>query len=350
MLLPASYASSLLLIILTVICWGSWANTQKLAGNWRFELYYYDYAFGVLLAAILIGVTFGSFGYDGFSMLDDFSRAGKREDFYAFVGGVVFNLANLLLVAAIAVAGMSVAFPIAIGVALIVGVIWNYFLEPVSNPVVLFTGAALVGVSIILCCMAFRAYSMHKSEVAAKAGIGSTRKKANLKGLVLSLVSGVLMGCFYPILQLGVYHERTTENGLGPYAIAVVFAVGVFTSTFVYNLFFMNLPVDGKPIAITAYLRGTAKQHILGILGGMIWISGTIASLVAAAVQGPARVGQPASYGLGQGSALLAVLWGVFFWRELTGADSRVRTLMALMFATFAIGLVMVSYAPLIGH
>src|ERR1700720_107849 len=191
MTLPQTYLATLVLTILTMLCWGSWANTFKLTGNWRFELFYFDYSIGVLLAAVFAAFTFGTMGSDGFQFLDDLMQTGKRNIFYGFLGGVVFNLANMLLVAAISVAGLAVAFPVGIGLALVIGVIWNYALKPQGNPVLLFTGAAIVVGAIILDALAYRALEAGKAAQAARRVTG--------KGIVLSLVSGVLMGSFFPL-------------------------------------------------------------------------------------------------------------------------------------------------------
>lgn len=344
MMLPDTYTSALLLALLTMLCWGSWANTFKLAGNWRFELFYFDYALGVLLAAVVAAFTFGSLGWDGFLFLDDLMRAGRRNIAYGFLGGVVFNLANMLLVGAIAVAGMAVAFPVAIGLALIIGVIWNYALNPQGDPQLLFGGAALVLAAIILDALAYRALSLRKEHERIKAGLTkSLQPKASMKGVILSLASGVLMGSFYPLVEMG----KQGEMGLGPYAIAFVFAVGVFVSTFVFNLYFMNLPIQGQPVDPLDYLRGTRRQHLLGIAGGLIWATGTIANFVAASAPPEVQVGPAISYALGQGGTLIAALWGVLVWKEFAGADFKIKTLLAFMFVLFVAGLAMISAAPL---
>lgn len=348
MVLPVTYFATLTLMLLSMICWGSWANTQKLSGAWRFELFYFDYAFGVFLGALVLAFTFGTMGYDGFATVDDIVKAGKHQDLYGFLGGVVFNLANMLLVAAISVAGLSVAFPIAIGLALVIGVILNYVIDPGGNPLLLFGGAGVVVVAIVVDAFAYRAYSLQMLTNAIRAGAtGSTKKSVSLNGILLSLVSGVLMGSFFPIVQLGVYREPGNEAGLGPYAIGLIFGLGVLLSTFVFNFFFMNLPVNGKPVSPFDYFTGTLRQHALGIVGGMIWTVGAVSNFVAASAQGEARVGPAVSYGLGQGATMISVLWGLLYWKEFAGADSKVKMLLTIMFVAFLIGLTMVSVAPL---
>ncbi len=347
MLLPSSYFATLFLMILSMVCWGSWANTQKLSGKWRFELFYFDYSFGLLLGAIVLAFTFGTLGYDGFATMDDIEKAGKHQDLYGFAGGVIFNLANMLLVAAISIAGLSVAFPIAIGLALVIGVALNYVIDPAGNPALLFVGVVFIIAAIVFTAMAYRAYAEQKLQQSIKAGTTRTTVKAvSLKGVILSLVSGVLMGLFFPIVQLGVYRDRTNEAGLGPYAIGLLFALGVFLSTFVFNLFFINLPVEGKPIAVLDYFKGKVSQHLLGILGGVIWIVGAISNFVAASAQGEARVGPAVSYVIGQGATMVSVLWGLFYWKEFAGANPRVNRMLGIMLTCFVLGLVLVALAP----
>jgi glucose uptake protein len=344
MVLPETYTSALLLTILSMLCWGSWANTYKLAGKWRFELYYFDYALGVLIAATIAAFTFGTLGYDGFLFLDDLMRAGKRNMAYGFAGGVVFNLANMLLVAAIAVAGLAVAFPVGIGLALVIGVIWNYVINPQGNPTLLFTGVAIVVGAIVVDAIAYRTHGIQQAKEKTKAGqTHSTAPRTSWKGIALSLASGVLMGSFYPLVELG----KQGDWGLGPYAIAFIFALGVFSSTFVFNLFFMNVPVEGKPVEITDYFKGTFRQHLLGWTGGVIWATGTISNFVAASAPREVQVGPAISYAMGQGATLISALWGLLVWKEFRGATGTVKLLLGLMLALFAIGLGLVAIAPL---
>lgn len=351
MILPHTYLVTLLVLLLSMICWGSWANTQKMTGKWRFELFYFDYAFGVLLTAVIIAFTLGTMGFDGFSFLDDMMNAGKRYSAMGFGAGVIFNLANMLLVAAISVAGLAVAFPVGIGLALIIGVIWNFVIRPQGNPILLFAGCALVVGAILVDAIAYRSLEIGRLEERAKAGkVKSTRKKVSLKGIFLSLASGVLMGSFYPLVVMGKSTEwggTAGENGLGPYAIGCVFALGVFLSTFIFNLFFMNLPVEGEPLEILDYFKGRPKQHLLGVVGGVIWCAGTIANFVGSSAPENIQVGPAISLALGQGATMVSALWGLLVWKEFAGADSRIKSLLVIMFVLFIAGLGMISVAPL---
>lgn len=333
MILPTTYAVALLLSLISMLCWGSWANTFKMTRNWRFELFYFDFAAGVFLAAVIAAFTFGSMG-DNLTFLDNLSITGKKQMVFAFAAGGVFNLANMLLVAAISVAGLAVAFPVGIGLALVIGVIWNYVLRPAGNPVFLFSGAALVVGAIIVDALAYRTHARVS---------GQRGTRLSVKGLIISLVSGVLMGSFYPLVQMSM----EGEIGLGPYTVMVIFAAGVFLSTIMFNLYFMNLPVQGDTVPFTAYFRGKMRHHLLGIAGGVIWCVGALTNFTAAAAPEEVNVGPAVSYALGQGATMISALWGLLVWKEFRGANARVRMLLTGMIVLFVCGLGLVSVAPL---
>jgi glucose uptake protein len=358
MIIPATYSAALLLMILSMLCWGSWANAFKLSGKWRFELFYFDYSFGVLLAAIVAAFTFGTMGEE-LSFRDNLSIASHTNMAYAFGAGIIFNLANMLLVAAISVAGLAVAFPVGIGLALVVGVVWNYILNPQGNLTLLASGVSLVMVAIVVDALAYRAHSASKPLVEAMAGApgsaarsssrpvriqrSAPRGKGGAKGILLSLLSGLLMGSFYPLVEV----SKTGDLGLGPYSVAVFFGVGVFLSTFIFNIYFMNLPVEGEPVALYQYFSGNARQHLLGLLGGIIWCTGAIANFVAASSPKSVQVGPAISYAIGQGATMVSALWGLLVWHEFKGASPKVRLLLGLMLVFFVGGLALLSLAPL---
>src|ERR1019366_4104231 len=330
MILPGSYGAVLTLLIVGMLAWGTWVNLFKAAGGkWRFELFYFDFAAGVLLAAVVIAMTAGSLGFDGFSVRDDLQLAGKRQDLWGFTAGVVFNLGNMLLLGAVSIAGIAVAFPAGMGFALIVATFWNFALNPGGSAALLFIGAAVILVAILFDILAFRTWSAAKAKAAlAEAGTGKPRRrKSSLKGVFLSLAGGLLIGSFEPLIQMA----RAGENGLGPYSIGLIFALGVVFSTFVFNLFFMNLPVQGKPIEIAEYFKARLSRHGLGIIGGIVWYGGMVAILVGGRVEGAARVAAPVSYALEQGAIVIALLCGLFLWREYAGADSSVKFRLGLM-------------------
>ena len=363
MMIPGTYFAALLLTVISMLCWGSWANTIKLSGKWRFELFYFDYTFGVLACAVIAAFTFGSIESVpadmpgvAFSFVDNMSISGKTQMAWAAAGGVIFNIANLLLVAAISVAGLSVAFPVGIGVALITGVILNYIIKPAGNPALLFGGVAVVLLAIVVTALAHAAHAAGKTAtepavaqtVAGARAVhrpGARRSAAPspLKGISLSLAAGLLMGLFYPLVEM----SKKGDLGLGPYAAAFCFAVGILLSTPVFNLFFMNLPVEGDPVSFRHYFLGTRRQHLLGIAGGMIWCLGTISNFVAASAPPSVHLGPAISYAIGQGATLVSTLWGLLVWKEFAGATPAVRVRLALMLILYVAGLAMLSLAPL---
>ncbi len=343
MVIPHSYIAALLMTFLTMMCWGSWANVVKIVGEWRFELLYYDYALGILITSILAGLTLGSMGSYGQPFLADLSAAGTSNILYGFLGGVVYSFSNILVVGAIAVAGLGVAFPIGVGLALVVGVIWNYIVNPQGNPLFLFAGVAMIVAAIVLDGVAYRVHSIAKraQEGAGTSGDDSAQKIR--KGILLSVAGGVLMGMFFPLVEIG----KSGPGGLGPYAIGFVFSVGVFLSTFVYNAYFLRKPIQGRPLQFKEYFKGSSKEHFWGIVGGVVWAIGTLSSFVAASAPKELQVGPAVSYALGQGSTMVGALWGVVVWKEFKGGGTLVNRCLVLMFILFVCGLAMVSIAPL---
>jgi len=331
MLLPHTYEAALLLMIVSMLCWGSWANTLKLTPGYRFQLFYWDYAIGVAMGALILGLTAGSHGADGPAFLPDMAAAPQSSIVLAACGGVVFNVANLLLVAAIDVAGLAVAFPVGIGLALVVGSVWSYLVNPKANPLLLFGGVALVVVAIVLDAAAYR-----KRESGTKA--------ATTRGIVLSLVAGLLMGSFYPLVARAMA-GTADQAGPGPYAIAMFFAMGVLVSTVPANWLLMKKPLDGKPpVSGAGYWASPLRWHFAALLGGAVWCCGAVTNFVAS---GAHQVGPAVSYAIGQGATMISACWGVFVWREFAGAPPVAKTLLALMFLFFVLGLGAVALAPL---
>jgi len=333
MLIVDSYAVAIGLCFVTMLCWGSWANTLKLASKeWPFPLYYWDYAIGLVLTSLLLGLTIGSVGSEGRAFAADLRQASAGTLVSAFVGGVVFNIANLLIVAAIDVAGLAVAFPVAIGLALVIGVVVNYLAAPLGSPGLLFTGVALVVVAILVDA---RAYAKLPS---ARGATG--------KGLALSVLAGLLMGFFYRFVAASMITDfRSPQVGkVTPFSAMLVFTVGVLISNFLWNTFFMYRPVSGAPTTYGEYLtKGNLRLHLVGVLGGFIWCFGMTMSLIASE-----QAGFAISYGLGQGATMVAAAWGVFVWKEFRGAPRGTGRLIAAMFALFVTGLATIIAARLV--
>ncbi len=331
MFIIENYGVAVLFCIITMLCWGSWANTQKLAAKtWRFELFYWDYVIGILLFSLISAHTLGSFGDKGRSSADDLHQADIANVLSAFAGGIVFNAANILFSAAIAIAGMAVAFPIGIGLALVLGVLVNYAASQKGDPVILFTGVALVAVAIIINAIAYK-----------KASAGN--KKVSTKGIIISLVAGVLMSFFYRFIAASMdldNFENPAPGKMTPYTAVFIFSVGIFLSNFIFNTILMKKPFEGAPASYRDYFRGKFSTHAVGILGGLIWGIGNSFNLIAAG-----KAGAAISYGLGQGATLVAALWGVFIWKEFQHAPKGTNRLITAMFLFFIAGLGLLIYA-----
>ena len=329
-----NYLLAVIFCVVTMFCWGSWGNTQKLAGKtWRYELFYWDYVIGVVLFALASGLTAGSCGGGAWSFLANLKQASMANLGSAFLGGIVFNAANILLAAAISIAGMSVAFPVGIGLALVLGVVVNYLGAPKGDPLLLFGGVALIVVAIL--CNAF-AYRLKAKEADGSKGAEGTRTVG--KGIVLSVVCGVLMAFFYRFIARTMdmdFAAAAPQAGMmTPYSAFFVFALGIFASNFVFNAIAMRHPVSGAPITEREYFRGGFAIHLVGVLGGLIWGLGNGINLVAAG-----KAGAAISYGLGQGATLVSALWGILVWKEFSGSPKATSLLNLLMFLLFLAGL-----------
>ncbi len=337
-----SYPVAVVMCLVTMLCWGSWANTQKLASKeWKFQLFYWDYCIGVLVLTLIFALTLGSTGSEGRGFIEDLSQAMPKYIGYALLGGIIFNIANILLVAAIDIAGMAVAFPIGIGMALVIGVFVNYIAEPKGNPVVLFLGVACVAAAIVLDALAYRR-------------LPSSGQKTTKKGIVLSVLCGILMSQFFLFVTLSMPEKATKTmtlleamdlpanvGTLTPYTALVFFGLGLFLSSFIFNVAVMKWPFVGDPVPMSDYFnKGSIRLHTVGILGGIIWSVGMSFAIIAGD-----RAGFAISYGLGQGATMIAAFWGVFIWREFKDAAPGTNRLLTLMFVLFIVGLSLIVIA-----
>ena len=325
-----SYSTAVVFCVITMLCWGSWANTQKLAGSsWRFELFYWDYVAGIVILSLLFGLTLGRIGSEGRDFIGDLSQGRLNSYLLAFSGGVVFNLANILLVASIAIAGMAVAFPVGIGIALVLGVAINYISQKQGDPVLLITGVLLVTAAIIVDALAYRRLST---------GLGKTPAR----GLKLAISGGLLMSLFYFFVQrsMSLDFSNPAEGKFTPYSAVFVFSVGILLSNLIFNTILMRKPVQGEPVSFYQYFSGPLRIHLVGIMGGVIWCTGMSFSIIAAEKAGPAI-----SYGLGQGATMVAAFWGVFIWKEFRNAPTGTLYYIYSMFILFISGLATIVYA-----
>lgn len=329
MFIIENYQLAVFLCVITMLCWGSWANTQKLASKkWGFPLFYWDYTLGVVILSLVFGLTLGSTGDSGQAFLPNLGDSSLNAIFYALLGGIVFNIANLLLVAAIDIAGMAIAFPIGIGIALVLGVIVNYVATPLGDPVMLFSGVALVALAIVVDALAYKKIS---------------KGAATTKGILISLAAGILMGFFYRFVAASLSEDfsNPTSGLLTPYTAVFIFSIGIFISNFIFNTFFMYKPISGDKVTYSDYFKqGTPKLHLIGIFGGVIWCLGFLLNMIAAG-----EAGFAISYGLGQGATMVAAIWGIFIWKEFKNSPKGTNNLIALMFFLFITGLTLIIMA-----
>ncbi|WP_446742890.1 GRP family sugar transporter [Silvibacterium acidisoli] len=325
---PETYSLALSFMFISMLCWGSWANTMKLCPGYRFQLFYWDYVIGLVLGALAWGFTLGSMGSSGLTFLADLQQVDGSHILFALVGGILFNVANLLLVAAIEIAGLAVAFPIGIGLALVVGAVSSYILAPSGNALMLFGGIALVVAAIVFDAIAYRLRE-------------SQQRALSTRGVVISLVAGLLMGSFYPF----VARSMSGEAAAGPYAASLYFVAGVALCAIPFNLLLMRRPLDGSaPVAMSGYASARGSWHLWGILGGAIWVTGAIFNFVASRAH---IVGPAVSYSIGQGATMISAAWGVFIWKEFAASPRRARLFLTWMFLFFLCGLSTIALAPL---
>ncbi|MGE5053664.1 MAG: multidrug DMT transporter permease [Acidobacteriota bacterium] len=323
MFTPDTFGIALVMMITAAVCWGSWANTFKGVKNYRFELFYWDYAIGIFLISLLLALTMGSSGHDSSSFINNIQSADKSNIVSTLIGGAIFNLANLLLVAAIDMAGLAIAFPISIGIALVVGVLLSYSLEQKGNPLFLGIGVVCALVAVIL-------------DGKAYGSLPSTSRNLSRKSLITCVVSGVLMGLWNPFMT----YAMTRGNSLSPYSAAVFLTLGALLSCFIWNLYFMKHPLVGEPVGLGGFFRGSPSGHLLGLLGGAIWGTGTVFSLTAGKL-----TGQAISYAIGQSAPMVAALWGVLAWKEFAGSGFRAKIYLALMFVFYGLAILLVARA-----
>ena len=332
MFIVNSYTLAVILCFVTMLCWGSWGNTQKLAAkSWRYELFYWDYVIGMVLFALLLAFTLGSFGSEGRPFLKDIAQASGPAIWSIVIGGVIFNASNILLSASTSIAGMSVAFPVGVGLALVLGVINNYrvAIQQGTDPgdvTLLVIGVALVVAAIICNGVAY-----------AKKGGAEISKKDQKKGVILAIAAGLIMSFFSAFVMRAMDLTNFAAPAAGkvtPYTATVIFTLAVLLSNFIFNTLVMKKPFVGEPVDLGQYFKGNAKTHLVGMLGGAIWCLGTALSYITAE-----KAGAAISYALGQGAPMVAAIWGVFIWKEFKGAKKNVYALLGLMFVLFIAGL-----------
>lgn len=329
MFIVENYGLAVALCWVTMLCWGSWGNTQKMAAKtWRYELFYWDYVIGILLFSLICGLTFGSYGDEGRGFIQDLQQVNTQNMWSALLGGIIFNASNILLSASVSLAGISVAFPIGVGIALVLGVFINFFTMPKGDPVILFSGVFFIVLAII-----FNGVASHKVSKTS----GHTTQK---RGIVTAICAGILMAFFYRFVAVAMDLENLKSPMIGmmtPYSALFVFSLGIFVSNFLFNTIVMKRPFIRESVNYSQYFKGSFRTHLVGILGGIIWALGTACSYIAAG-----KAGATISYALGQGATMVAALWGIFIWKEFKGASKFTHLLLSLMLILFISGLALI--------
>lgn len=334
MILPQSFTSALLLVALALFALSLWPNTLRVAKGWRFELYYFDFVLGFLGLAGLSALTLGSAGEE-LSFSDNFLVTGKRQMLFAGIGGALFNLGNMLAVASFSISAMSLSFPVSAGIGLVIAILCRHFLGPIGDVTLIYSGVALVVAGVVLTILGHVSF--------LRTGGAKTTMLFSVKALLLAIGGGLFLGLSYPFLVLA----RAGELGLGPYPLLMVMAIGAILTTLIANLYFMNLPVQGKPVPVVAYLQGSLKNHLLGMLGGAICAAGLLAALLASTAAG-VPLGATAIHAIATAAFILTAVWGILFWKELQPIRSRPLTFVAIGFFLFivAVGLIVYGSAP----
>ena len=330
MVLVQNYSLAVFLCFIAMVCWGSWQNTQNIIGKgWRFELYYWDFSLGILLFALIMAFTFGSFGNQGRSFIPDLAQADPKYLLSSAIGGFIWSIGTLLLVASISIAGMSVAFPVGGGIGWTLGILINYLGKPEGNPIYLFGGTLIIILAILFSMQSYRKLASHQ-------------KKPTFKGILLAFLAGICIAFFYRFvaISLATDFSPADDGKISSYTAVVLFSIGALVSTAIVNPFFMSRPVEGEPVKMTQWLAGSPRTHLLGMLGGFIWCLGNSVSFMSVGAASPAI-----SYGLSNAAPVVAAIWGIFVWKEFKDAPKGTNILLAMMFALYLTGLVLIVYS-----
>ncbi|MBC3788774.1 GRP family sugar transporter [Spirosoma utsteinense] len=321
------------LCLVTMVFWGSWANAQKIVTKTApLHVFYRDYVYGILLAALAIAFTLGSFGEKGRSVFADIQQADMRSILLALAGGIVFNTGNILLTVGISMAGISIAMPVGTGLSLAIGLVANYLAEPEGSIPLLATGGGMVLLAMLFSSLAYRTKQEQEDSEASS---------DNNRGIWIALAGGAVAGFFFLITSTSLVTDLTNPEAglLTPYTGLVLFALGVNLSNPLLERLVRRFILTDSDKQLT-YRRTPLREHLVGIAGGLIWGIGLICLLL-----GANQAGDAVSYGLSQGATVVSVLWGLFIWREFEGAPGRANRYLWLMGIAYCLGLVLIVLA-----
>lgn len=323
MSIPQTSTVALLLLVVSMLCWGSWANLLKALPGWRLEYFYIDYTLGFLITVLLISGTWGSAGVVGTDFLHRLVTADGGKSLFALVGGFVWNAGNILLLNSIMIAGLAVAFPVASVLAITLGVGISYWANPLGNPLWLLAGSIVLVVAAVMNARAYRQ-------------LGAIRGSHNALGITLALLAGFLVGVFPPFIGAAI----SGATALDPYVVCIDFTIGAALATVIGVLILLAKPLIGTPGNLGGYFAGDTRRHVFGLLAGAIWCVGTVANFASAGL-----VGIAISWGIGSGAPMVGALWGILLWKEFAGSDQRARSLITASLVLYTIGVILVAIA-----
>lgn len=318
MLLPTAFPVAFTMLVVGMICWGSWTNAYRIAREWRLELFHLDYSLGLFLIAMLASATLGTF-FSPPSFGENLRRADHSSWLWAAGGGVLVNVGNLMLMVGINRVGMAVAFPVSVGLSLVFGTLLAYRITPKGDPFLL-----ALSVGLIFCGILTNSLAYHYR---ATDNLTTQRLKS---GLGICIVSGILFTCSGPMLA----RAMASPSPLAPYGACALYSFGSLIVSGPLLLYLMHYAIEGKPISLADYFTRSFRNHAAGLLGGVVWGAGMLFTFLPAGV-----VGMPIALTIGQADSLVAALWGIFVWHEFQNSPPRARILLALMFIFFLGGL-----------
>ncbi len=321
------------LCLLTMLCWGSWTNAQKfVTQSAPLYVFYRDYVYGILLAALVLAFTLGSFGEQGRSVMKDIRQAELTMILLALAAGIVFNVGNMLLTVGISIAGISIAMPVGTGLSLAIGLVVNYLAEPKGSVLLLAIGGGAILGAMIFSALA---YQSKQDNDDPKGDSGGNR------GIWIALGGGLVAGFFFRLISSSLVKDLgQPERGvLTPYTAFALFAIGLTISGPLVEYLVRRFALPDKDDQLT-YQQTGRREHLAGLAGGLLWGVGMLALLI-----GSKQAGDAVSYGLSQGATIVSVFWGVFLWNEFKGAPPKASRYLWFMGIAYLAGLVLISLA-----
>jgi glucose uptake protein len=341
MVLTHTWLQSISVALLGMLFLIGWAHVFKLTGRWRFELFYLDFSVGFALAALVLAFTLGNLGFDGFTVLDDLQHAQSRNLLFAVAAGICLNLGTLLVMASLSISGISVAFPVAAGTALVVTAAAAVYARGGREMLTLTGGAVLAVISVAVMFSSYSALvKIARKHIPKDARGRPAYRLSPIKAIVLAACGGIFLGGHIA----GLTVARRPEIGLGPYGVVLLEAVMVGLSTIIFSLITMNLPLEGEPVDPVDFFKSGIRKHGLGLLAGILWCAGNACLLIASEQSGEGPINRPQFETLYWAAPLACGLLGMLLWKELDGGPSKVKGLAVLSILLAAAALLLIAF------